>query len=132
MRALDKATQKRIDDLLNEIDTLGNNINNAHSAAEEQLQGILAPLIDAISAYNEKVEEFNSVMEDVVSEAQSYFDDRSEKWQEGDAGEAYSSWISALENTRIDPAEEPSGVEVEMPDVVDINSIELPRSVDEV
>lgn len=34
---------------------------------------------------------------ELVGEMQQYFDDRSEKWQEGDSGDEYQAWIDSVE-----------------------------------
>lgn len=47
-------------------------------------------LSDAITAMKE-------VLEKTIDRAQEYFDERSEKWQESEKGNAYQSWIDAME-----------------------------------
>src|SRR5262249_22751382 len=46
----------------------------------------------AVNAYNEVVEDANGWKEEVASEMQGYIEDRSEKWQEGERGQAYMAW----------------------------------------
>ena len=48
---------------------------------------------NAINAIASAVVELESVRDD----AQQYYDDRSEGWQDGDKGQSYSEWIEQLE-----------------------------------
>lgn len=86
-----------------------------HAAIVERLHATRGTLRDAIDAFNGKlteeygavdrareacqdaIDEANALLDDVRGDAQSHFDDRSEKWQEGDAGQQYQDWISELE-----------------------------------
>lgn len=69
-----------------------------------------------VTAFNERVSEANEFVSTVHDDQQAHFDERSEKWQEGDVGSAYSDWMSqwelAVEEVEL---EEPG--ELEMPDV---------------
>lgn len=54
--------------------------------------------LDAIlQKIEDEREAIHGLVEDLASEAQSYFDEKSEKWQDGDAGQQYQEWISELE-----------------------------------
>jgi uncharacterized protein YukE len=74
-------------------------------AAEKQIDEaivVVNSVIDekvnaAITRYNEAVSELESLRDDIVAEMESYVGDRSEKWQEGDAGQAYEEWKSEWE-----------------------------------
>jgi hypothetical protein len=68
------------------------------------------PLVEAI---NEKRQAAHDVLDDIVREADEYFDDKSEKWQEGDRGVAYEEWKNNLSVERDNLAEE---VEIEFPE----------------
>ena len=67
---------------------------------------------DAVTAYNLCVEEFNTKLSDVAefivevtTEMENYADDKSDKWKEGDAGEAFEQWKSTWEEFDADPLE---------------------------
>jgi uncharacterized protein YukE len=57
-----------------------------------------------VEALNEKTSEANAFIEEIHDEQESFYDERSEKWQEGDAGSAYSDWMSTWEIS-IEPIE---------------------------
>jgi hypothetical protein len=62
----------------------------AKAYAELQLQPEVVHL-------NETVEAVNSFIETVHADQQDYYDERSEGWQDGDAGSTYDDWMSAWE-----------------------------------
>lgn len=45
-----------------------------------------------------RLEDIQSDLDQLAEEAQDYFDERSEKWQESEKGEAWCDKISALED----------------------------------
>lgn len=67
---------------------------------------------DAVSVYNEAVGEVNGWLSDIHSAQEAHYDEKSEKWQEGERGEAYQSWMQEFEN-------EVEEAEVSKPDDVD-------------
>ena len=46
----------------------------------------------AIIAANEARQRFEDFRDGIHADIDAYFEEKSEKWQEGDAGSAYSSW----------------------------------------
>jgi uncharacterized coiled-coil DUF342 family protein len=49
-----------------------------------------------ITDLNEKRERAWEIVDDAASAAEAYYDERSEKWQEGEKGERYSEWRDEL------------------------------------
>lgn len=80
----------------------------AHSALAEVLEG-----------YNGALEAARSFLEDVHSEADSAFSDKSDKWQEGERGEATRTWIDAIEEAKdaMDP------IELDEPEALDESEV---------
>ena len=63
---------------------------------------------------------------DIVSEMETYYDERSEKWQEGDAGSAYADWKGeweGLDCATVDLVDEP---DCSLPDDLE----QLPQEAD--
>jgi hypothetical protein len=48
--------------------------------------------------YNTKIKELNQFIDDIRSDMQDYYDERSEKWQESDNGQMYQDWIDQWDN----------------------------------
>ena len=60
-----------------------------------------------------KLEGIKSDLEDILSKAQETYDNRSEKWQESDRGEAVREWMLELEGlvSRLEESTEWTGPE---------------------
>ena len=86
-----------------------------YNVAMEPLKGAVE---NALSAYNNTVTTLKGVYEEIASEAREYYDDRTEKWQEGEAGQAYSEWVNQLESPYIEEVEFDFPDEIELPDGV--------------
>ena len=52
---------------------------------------------EAVDTYNEKLDALRTFFSEAQDEASNTFQDRSEKWQEGEKGQALSAWIESLE-----------------------------------
>ena len=52
---------------------------------------------EAIEDLNKTIASANEFVEEVHSAQDDYFSERSEAWQEGDAGSAYTDWMSEWE-----------------------------------
>jgi hypothetical protein len=62
---------------------------------------------DAVGAYNEALGEARDFVEDLASAAEDDFSSKSDKWQEGERGEAARSWIDALQEFAPEDIEAP-------------------------
>lgn len=89
--------------------------NDAMATAGEKLQ-------EAVAAYNEALETAREFASDIANQANEDFNDKSEKWQEGERGEAANEWIRAWDN--LDMGE----LEIELPDQI---MFEAPEAADE-
>jgi hypothetical protein len=69
----------------------------------------------ALLNLNQKIVEAEEWRGEIASEMQDYFDERSERWQEGDAGCAYQDWINEWE-AELSEVELDAPEDVEMPD----------------
>ena len=61
----------------------------------ERIEAILA-------AYNAVVDEANAWREEIASEIQATIEERSEKWQASETGQAYLAWVTAWENDTLE------------------------------
>ena len=78
-----------------------------------------ADLIIAIGNYNRTVNDYNEALEeargfvfDIANEIDSYMTEKSERWQEGDTGQAYQAWKDAWEALDLDDIEQMEEPEV--------------------
>ena len=95
MKGLSKAQRKRKDDVEQRLAHEGGNVQSAHADYQA-----------AIAKYNEVVEEANEWREEVEGDTQSYIEDRSERWQEGERGEATVAFVDEYAN-EVETLEDP-------------------------
>jgi hypothetical protein len=85
-----------------DLDTLFNDFTEAAAKLFEELEG-----------FQETARE---VMDDAAMEADNYFDERSEKWQEDEAGERYGEWRDTLRQLADELAETQERPDISSPD----------------
>jgi hypothetical protein len=85
------------------LDTAVTAFNDAMTTARADLQ-------EKIDAYNEVLAEAKSFVDDVAQNWQNDFEEKSERWQEGEKGEAVAAMIEAWQNADLEE------VSVDMPD----------------
>jgi hypothetical protein len=101
----------------------------------------LLPVQEAYGAYKEALNDLKEFCDEIVEGAQSYYEERSEGWQEGEKGEAYAEWYGAWEDYAQEIEEAivvlpDFGPDAEEEDLLDLNDVrndidvaELPSSV---
>lgn len=103
MKKLSKDDRATRDRLVADLEIKSAAIEEAWTAfesAHEQL-GL------AIEEYNSVVADAGSWRDEMVQQMTDYQSDRSERWQEGDAGEAYQGWIDEWQNADLEGIEVP-------------------------
>lgn len=93
MRKISKSDMERIGKLRASIEEKKVKIEEALAKFQESIAPILS------DAEDDRQELFG-VLDDLVNEMESYFDEKSEKWQEDDAGSQYSEWKDQIDNAR--------------------------------
>lgn len=121
MKKLSKAQLALINAALAECATVAGFLEERVGKFNAMLEEEKDKLEEVRSAYNDKLDELKGVYEALGEEAQNYYDERSEAWQQGDSGEAYSDWINELSNPDIEELdiEMPDEIEIELPDFTD-------------
>lgn len=72
-------------------------------------------LEEAIVGYGDAIGEAKGWAEEIAADIQCEFDDKSEKWQEGDRGQAAAEWIAAWEGF------DPEDAEIEIPEEIEFD-----------
>lgn len=121
---LTKAEDARKSELESELEQLQNEATDGL----EELRDKIAALVEDfnrefVEPLTEKINEAYGFVEDIQNERQGDFDDKSERWQEGERGEAAQSWLQEWENG-LQGLEAPSPLE--MPDL----TFEVPAGSD--
>jgi hypothetical protein len=98
---------KRVSDLIAALTKSKEDIESAFAQH-------VAPLFEQV---NEQRTELQSVLDDLANAAEEHYEGRSDKWKEGDAGQAYESWKDELSSIRDD-----ADTEIETPEMFDDGS----------
>lgn len=101
MKRLSKAQLAQREELSKKLTLAREEISDAFTEAYNPGGGIR----DAWDRYQAVVEEATSWRDEIVAAMDSYASDRSEKWTESDAGQAYEEWKSAWENVELELGE---------------------------
>jgi hypothetical protein len=95
-----KAEQNRLQEIADKVAEERLAFDTAVDEANAAIEDIYSALNERITRYNELLEEGRGVIEDIHSERQSDFDDKSERWQEGERGEATREWLDKLDSDK--------------------------------
>lgn len=115
---LDKQDTARKAALVEELGAASGKLEDALSAYNFEVSQAQTRLQGAIDAYNVAVDEARGFAEDVARAAEDAIDNKSEKWQEGEKGQAASEWKDAWENNELDE------ITVEFPEELTIDDTE--------
>lgn len=118
MKKFTKQQSKDVSDAQDACQIASEELQTAIDAYNEAVGPQRDAVKAALDTYNEKVADLKGVYEDIAGEARDYYDNRSEKWQEGDTGQAYQEWLDSLESPDLDDAE------IEIPE-----DLEFPESI---
>lgn len=110
MKRMSKGAEKDLNSAVELLREKKAAIEAAIERFNEEVDKLKDDVNGAVEDYNTAREAALAIVEEVKDSAQSYYDDRTEKWQEGDKGQEYSEWCTALDNVNSD------GLEVEFPD----------------
>lgn len=105
-----KAQLKERDGLATQLKELGEALKEKREAAN----AALGELRTAVEEYNDRLDAAKTFVDELAEAAQEAYDEKSEKWQEGEKGDAASSWIDELQNAEI-----PEELDLVVPDDID-------------
>jgi hypothetical protein len=90
---LSKADQKRKQDLVDRIRAERDRLEDAARAFNEAVDKAAGPLEAATNKYNEALDEARTFAEEIAGDIESHYDDKSERWQEGERGQAVQEML---------------------------------------
>lgn len=112
-------------ELVDDLQTLRAKLEDELAVYNEKLAELREPLEKVQSDYNEAVAAARDFVADIVSQADSDISDKSEKWQEGERGQAASNWRDEWENASLDD------LEIEWPDELQFDMPEDATTLEE-
>ena len=103
-------------------------VNAYNTAIAEAYDTYQAALVEAFDEHIDDLafdalHEAESFRQEIADDLRSYYDDKSERWQEGDTGEQYAEWVEAWEEadfslyTDLGPADTDAPEPLETPEV---------------
>lgn len=91
---------------------------------EDRIRAAVAAINRSFENYNEVLQEARGFVEDIHAERDDEFEERSERWQEGDRGDEAREWLDALQEV-IDAMEDIAPVEIDPFEIDPENHAEL-------
>lgn len=116
MKNVNKKTEAQIELVLNEYLTAKEDLEAAVEDAQEKINQILTDLNDKKQSVNDFITRLNELREEVRAEIESFIDEKSDNWRDGDRGSAYQEWLSSWEN-EIEEVSDFDDVTIEAPDL---------------
>ena len=92
-------------------------VEEAIAAFNAKMEEAWAEVSAKIETYNETVTAAAEFRDNIVEQRQGEWDDKSERWQEGDRGQSAQGWISEWEGASLEPLEVEQPEELEVPDM---------------
>lgn len=112
MKKFSKEQLDSIEKAVSDVRDAERDLNDEIKMFNEHMDGFRSDVELAIEKYNNKLASLKEVYTGLAETAREYYDERSEKWQEGDAGQAYSDWCDEMENVDLEP------INIELPEEV--------------
>jgi hypothetical protein len=100
----------RLRDAASDIESAVEKFNVATAEAKGELEA-------AVMTYNERMAEADEFRDVTVGDMQGHYDERSEKWQESERGQAYLNWINEWEGAELGEVEIDFPNDLETPDL---------------
>lgn len=125
--------QEAIDAFNTAKDEAATDLQTAVDAYNQVLAEAKDTLAEAVQAYNDKLSEARDFAGQIAADADNDISDKSDKWQEGERGQAAVAWKDEWENARFDDIElqYPDDVEVNLPDDVSDDSDDHGETLDQ-
>src|SRR5262245_24322994 len=112
---LTRAENARKLGLIADLQEAKNELGEAVMALNIMLDAARGRVEDALAHYNQMLREADAWRDEIVQDWQAEWDDKSERWQESDAGQEARSQIDDLENMDLDE------LELDLPQEVDLS-----------
>lgn len=140
MRKLSAQVLSEIETAVFKLETAKADLEEAKEKLETEIESRVDDINQAIQDFNEWLDEgtiegeaesvteacqeIYQILDSASSSAENYFDERSEKWQEGDKGDAHQAWAEMLRE-KADSCEVEVEVSVERMSELDLPDVEI-------
>lgn len=114
---LNKTKSKERDALVAALEIAASALNSAVESANEKIGEINAALDKAVSDYSDVLSNVREWRDDLTESAQDEYNEKSDKWQEGEAAGSASAWIEAWNEIDFDDLDAITIDEIEVADL---------------
>lgn len=98
MKRLSKAQQTTHETISAKLSGAREDLKGAVATFNDKVAALFAEIVQPeVDAFNAAQTEANEFLQEVHEEMESFYEERSDKWKEGDAGSAYEDWKSSWE-----------------------------------
>jgi hypothetical protein len=105
VKQLTKKQSRRREELVDKLETRKAQVQTAIEEFQEKMQTLWnETVVLSVETYNEAVREADELRVEITDAQQEYYGNRSEKWQNSDAGSTYEEWQSSWENAEFSDA----------------------------
>lgn len=126
MKSLNKEQLNNLTQLQSDLQDAQEKVESAISDFNANINELWANLVsDSLDDYNKLVQQATEFVDETRSTMQSYYDERSEKWQEGDRGQDFQSWLDEWDSTELEE------IEMTMPEETDLPEFQAVEAIDE-
>lgn len=124
------AEQKRFDLLVAKFNTEAGDVAFALDSFNEAVAEARLLVATPLERLNEAREEIRAFIEDIVSEKEGEYDDKSDNWRDGERGDATRTWIDRIDEIK---AAFEDDIEIEFPDDLefDADNLDVKEHLDE-
>lgn len=123
MKRLSKHELKQRDEFADALEKARDKVCDAVDDYNHKIAELWTPVSEALEAYNSIAADAQSWREDIVSQMDDYLGERSERWLESDAAQAYQEWKDSWESLSIET------FDVAQPEGIDLPEIEGPEAL---
>lgn len=120
MKRITKQDAERKVGLVEKITVADDKLADAIRVFNDKQAVAFSEVQQVVVQYNDLIREAGGFCEDIAGEIESYINERSDAWREGEKGEAYNEWLGTwqddLEEVEID---EPSAIDQPDTDAAD-------------
>lgn len=124
MLKLSKTDEEKRQDYINGLNEQKLKVAEAIDEYNAVAREAFAKVKDAVSDYNAILLNVDEWHAGINGDQQNYYDERSEKWQEGEKGQAYEGWKQQWEDIALDEIELDEPDDFEVPEMEHANELE--------
>jgi uncharacterized protein YukE len=98
MKNISKKHREEIEAAQSQYEEAKNALTEALDDATEKIALAISKANEKVTLVNSAIERLNNVRQEIADDIQSFIDDKSDAWRDGERGSAYSEWAESWGN----------------------------------